>query len=182
MSMTAIAVRKSRKRTPLDLVRTFSEVREELLGTLLMVLGSHDDAQDVAQEAFLKCWRARRKLPRIRNMKAWIFRVALNAAKDLQRNAWRRKIRPLEQAVPPEPLPCVSPAELLLHREELEQLRIALTDLRPEERDVFLLRQNAELTYEQIADLRERPIGTVKTQMRAALQKLRKVLHEPVAV
>jgi RNA polymerase sigma-70 factor (ECF subfamily) len=39
-----------------------------------------------------------------------------------------------------------------------------------------LLRQNGGLTYEQIAEIRSAPIGTVKTQMRAALQKLRKVL------
>jgi RNA polymerase sigma-70 factor (ECF subfamily) len=55
-------------------------------------------------------------------------------------------------------------------------LRDALVHLRPEEKEVFLLRQNGDLTYEQIAELSDRPIGTVKTQMRSALQKLRKVL------
>ena len=48
--------------------------------------------------------------------------------------------------------------------------------LRPEEKEIFLLRQNGDLTYEQIAELYNRPLGTVKTQMRSALQKLRKVL------
>jgi RNA polymerase sigma-70 factor (ECF subfamily) len=48
--------------------------------------------------------------------------------------------------------------------------------LRPEEKEVFLLRQNGELTYEQIAELHNRPVGTVKTQMRSALQKLRKIM------
>lgn len=62
-------------------------------------------------------------------------------------------------------------------REALDRLREAITLLRPEEREVFLLRQNGELTYEQIADIRSAPVGTVKTQMRAALQKLRKVLN-----
>jgi RNA polymerase sigma-70 factor, ECF subfamily len=67
-------------------------------------------------------------------------------------------------------------------REALDQLREAIALLRPEEREVFLLRQNGELTYEQIAELRSAPVGTVKTQMRAALQKLRKVLNpEPAA-
>ena len=41
----------------------------------------------------------------------------------------------------------------------------------------FLLRQNGELTYEQIAEARGAPVGTVKTQMRTALQKLRKILN-----
>ena len=50
--------------------------------------------------------------------------------------------------------------------------------LRPEEQAVFLLRQNADLTYEEIAELRRSPVGTVKTQMRAALHKLKQVLKE----
>jgi RNA polymerase sigma-70 factor (ECF subfamily) len=58
----------------------------------------------------------------------------------------------------------------------LQQLRQALLLLRPEEKEVFLLRQNGDLTYEQIAALYDRPVGTVKTQMRSALQKLRKIL------
>jgi RNA polymerase sigma-70 factor (ECF subfamily) len=69
-----------------------------------------------------------------------------------------------------------SPTVELEERESLQQLRDALCHLRPEEKEVFLLRQNGELTYEQIAEQFNRPVGTVKTQMRSALQKLRKVL------
>jgi RNA polymerase sigma-70 factor, ECF subfamily len=180
---TAAPVAPRSRTTPTErFVRAFAEVRDELIGTLMATLGSQEDAQDVAQEAFLKCWRARRKLRRIRNVKAWIFRVALNAARDLQRNAWRRKSRPLDESLPPPSHPEVSPADALAHRESLDRLRNALLDLRPEEREVFLLRQNGELTYEQIAVLRRRPVGTIKTQMRTALIKLRKVLQERAPV
>ena len=61
--------------------------------------------------------------------------------------------------------------------DEAAQRFQAILDLRQEEKEVFLLRQNGNLTYEQIAEIRSSPVGTVKTQMRAALQKLRKVLH-----
>ena len=70
----------------------------------------------------------------------------------------------------------VPPEQALEHNEALERLRRALLGLRPDEKEVFLLRQNGDLTYEQIAELHNRPVGTVKTQMRSALQKLRKVL------
>lgn len=70
----------------------------------------------------------------------------------------------------------LSPLSELEHQETMNRLRQALTQLRPEEQDVFLLRQNGELTYEQIAEMYDRPVGTVKTQMRSALAKLRKVL------
>src|SRR5579872_4435742 len=78
-----------------EFVRAFNEVRAELVSTLYFLLGNHEDAQDAAQDAFLKCWRTRASLTDVRNMRAWIFRVGLNAAKDLQRSAWRRRARPL---------------------------------------------------------------------------------------
>src|SRR3954471_12356959 len=77
------------------LLRTFSEARDELVSTLWFILGNQEDAQDVAQEAFLRCWRTQEGLPEVQNLRAWIFRVGLNAAKDLQRSAWRRRVKPL---------------------------------------------------------------------------------------
>ena len=164
--------------TPVDelLVRTFNALRDELVSTLWFVLGSQEDAQDVAQEAFLRCWRTRQNLPDIHNLRAWIFRVGLNAAKDLQRSAWRRKVKPFLGSDPMPMVDTTAPGQALEDQEALGRLREALLDLRPEEKEVFLLRQNGELTYEQIAEMRNRPVGTVKTQMRSALQKLRKVL------
>jgi len=158
------------------LLRTFSELRDELISTLCFVLGNQEDAQDVAQEAFLRCWRTQDGLPEVQNLRAWIFRVGLNAAKDLQRSAWRRRVKPLVGAETMPMVETVPPSQAIEDQESLQQLREALMDLRPEEKEVFLLRQNGELTYEQIAELSKRPVGTIKTQMRSALQKLRKVL------
>jgi RNA polymerase sigma-70 factor (ECF subfamily) len=178
MGRLATTLPKQRTSAADKLVRAFNEVRAELVSTLFFMLGNYDDAQDAAQDAFLKCWRRRRGVKKIRNLRAWIFRVGLNAAKDLQRNAWRRRIRPLNQALPLDNRPGTSPAEVLVGRETLDRLRTALTDLRPEEKEVFLLRQNCDLTYDEIAALQSRPVGTVKTQMRSALHKLRRVLCE----
>jgi RNA polymerase sigma-70 factor (ECF subfamily) len=158
------------------LLRTFSDLRDELVSTLCFVLGNQEDAQDVAQEAFLRCWRTQESLPEVQNLRAWIFRVGLNAAKDLQRSAWRRRVKPLVGAETMITVETAPPTQAIEDQEALQQLRDALMHLRPEEKEVFLLRQNGELTYEQIADLHKRPVGTIKTQMRSALQKLRKVL------
>jgi RNA polymerase sigma-70 factor (ECF subfamily) len=158
------------------LLRTFNEVRDELVSTLWYVLGDKDDAQDIAQEVFLRCWRTQDGLPEVQNLRAWIFRVGLNAAKDLQRSAWKRRVKamPGSDIMPTSESP--PPTQGLEDRESLALLREALMHLRPEEKEVFLLRQNGELTYEQIAEMSSRPVGTVKTQMRSALSKLRKVL------
>jgi RNA polymerase sigma-70 factor, ECF subfamily len=161
------------------LVCAFNDLRAELVSTLFFYLGNHEDAQDVAQDAFLKCWRAREGLGTVLNLRAWIFRIGLNAARDLQRNAWRRRARSLSGANHMAG-PDASPADQLTSREERERLRQAIMGLRTEEKEVYLLRQNGGLTYEEIAVVREAPVGTVKTQMRAALAKLRQVLKEKV--
>jgi RNA polymerase sigma-70 factor (ECF subfamily) len=62
--------------------------------------------------------------------------------------------------------------------ERLTRLRAAMKELRPEEQEVFLLRQNGELTYEEIAQMLDVPTGTVKTRMRLALTRLRGALAE----
>ena len=160
---------------PLDrLLRVFNELRDELVSTLWFILGNRDDALDAAQEAFLKCWKSPARLENVRDLRAWIFRVGFNAAKDLKRSAWRRRARPLSG----DEIMILSsddlPLDLMAEKETLERLRRAILELRPDEKEVFLLRQNGELTYDQIAEIRGSPVGTVKTQMRAALQKLRR--------
>jgi RNA polymerase sigma-70 factor (ECF subfamily) len=159
-----------------QLVRAFNDYRDELVSTLWFVLGNRDDAQDAAQEAFLKCWRAQASLSEVRDLKAWIFRVGLNTAKDLQRSAWHRRARHLSGDEAMLTGKEVTPDETLANAEQLQRLRRAILDLRQEEKEVFLLRQNGDLTYEQIAEMRHSPVGTVKTQMRSALQKLRRQL------
>src|SRR5438105_15117659 len=77
------------------LVRTFTELRDDLVSTLWFMLGNADDAQEMAQEVFLRCWRAQASLPGIRDLLAWIFQVGWNAARDIQRNAGRHKVEPL---------------------------------------------------------------------------------------
>jgi RNA polymerase sigma-70 factor (ECF subfamily) len=164
------------------LVILFNQLRDELVSTLMYVLGNADDAQDAAQEAFLKCWRARHTMGEVQNMRAWVFRVGLNAAKDFRRSAWHRRSRPLPEDDLMLPAHEDVAGQSLEDRETVDRLRTALADLRQDEKEVFLLRQNGELTYEQIAEMRNAPVGTVKTQMRAALQKLRKVLNPEPSV
>ena len=159
------------------LVRTFNDLRDELISALVFVLGNPEDARDAAQDAFIKCWNAREQLGAVRNLRAWIFRVCFNTAKDLRRSAWHRKSRPLRAEQYTMPARDLAPGQDVERKEAFERIRQAVLGLREEEKDVFLLRQNGELTYEQIAELRGCPVSTVKTQMRTALEKIRKVLN-----
>jgi RNA polymerase sigma-70 factor, ECF subfamily len=160
------------------IVCAFNELRPELIRALYCSLGNFEDAQDAAQETFLKCWRSRASIERVRNLRAWIFRVGWNSAKDMQRNAFRRRSRPLTAAGVPDQAAGSSPEGTAEQRELEERLRQALVNLRRDEQEVFLLRQNGRLTYDQIAALRRIPVGTIKSQMHAAITKLRRVLRE----
>lgn len=174
-----VARRERRRRLCEDmLLDAFSAARPELTQALTRLLGSAEDAQDAVQEAFLQCWRNRDLVWGVRNLRAWVFRVGLNAGRDLQRNVWRRRAKPLYDHAEHDESLSPSPCDLTVRNEDLNRLRLAVAELRPEEREVFLLRQNSDLTYEEIAARRRLPVGTVKTQMRAALHKLRAVLQE----
>lgn len=155
------------------LEQAFQEFQPELLGVLVCMLGNPDDAQDALQESFVKCWQHRNSLNHINNLKAWIFRVTLNTGRDMRSAAWRRKRQALpeevDQMVDRHPTPLEQAAAV----DEWERIRSAVRQLRPEEQDVFLLRQNAGLTYEEIAETLHIPVGTVKTRMRMALAHIR---------
>src|SRR5262245_51571426 len=159
------------------LVRAFNELKDELISTLAFVLGNREDAKDSAQDAFIKCWNAREQLPQVINLRAWIFRVCFNTAKDLQRSAWHRRAKPLKAEQYTMMAKDASPGTTLERKESIDRLRAGILGLREEEKEVCLLRQNGDLTYEQIAEMRGCPVSTVKTQMRTALEKLRKVLN-----
>src|SRR5262245_41279724 len=151
----------------------FARYQDELLGTLFYLVGNLEDARDALQEAFVKCWRHRDDLSAIENLKAWIFRVAMNTGRDLRSAAWRRRRQPLSGDVSMLATHEAGPTAILEQQENLSRLRQAILQLRAEEQEVFLLRQNGELTYDNIADLLGIPVSTVKTRMRLALEKLR---------
>ncbi len=162
---------------PESLEAAFMRFQAELLGTLYYLVGNQEDARDALQETFIKCWRHRDAVPGVENLKAWIFKIALNTGRDIRSTAWRRR----RQALPSDDSLTAgngAPASAAIEREEqLNHLRIAILNLRPEEQEVFLLRQNGEMTYEQIAHTVGIPPGTVKTRMRLAIGKLRVALE-----
>jgi RNA polymerase sigma-70 factor (ECF subfamily) len=163
------------------LEQAFARWQPELLGTLCYLVGNTEDARDALQETFVKCWRHRHEVTEIENLKAWIFRVVLNTGRDVRGTAWRRRRQQLPEDDGMVESHNPNPADEVEMADEMERIRLAVRQLREEEQEVFLLRQNAELTYDEIAEAMGIPAGTVKTRMRLALIKLRQVLAEPTA-
>ena len=158
----------------------FVRLSDRLVGTAWGVLGHREDAREAVQDAFVKCWRRRHELTTLATLDAFVFTVTLNAAKDLRR---RRAVRrsdalPAEDTMPADERH-ESPPAVAERSELVARVRAALPGLPDAEREVFLLRQNGDLTYTAIAGVLGAPVGTVKTRMRAALRRLREALAEP---
>lgn len=179
--MTEAAGKPQPAASPSDhgtLEEAFACYQSELLGLLYHMLGNKEDAQDAYQETFVKCWRNRDQVEAVQNLKAWIFRIALNTGRDMRQTAYRRHRRALPEDESEVACQRNSAEAEVEYDEQLKLVRAAVSQLRTEEKEVFLLRQNAEMTYEEIAASLGIPSGTVKTRMRLALIKLRATLAE----
>lgn len=162
----------------------FREHGEGLAGAVRGVLGSAD-TQEILQEAFLKALSALRGGFTPRHPVAWIFVITMNLARDQRRKEQRRNrgaagnqtVQALEDTNPmelqsKEPPPSAG----LEHQEALAAARDAIHGLSAKEREVFLLRTSAGLSFKEAAEALRIPIGTAKTRMRTALASLRRTL------
>jgi RNA polymerase sigma-70 factor (ECF subfamily) len=132
------------------------------------------EADDLTQDAFL---RAFHKLPSYRGdapFRSWLLRVAHNTAL----NALARK-RPEPMAEPPEPDGGgpLTPAEALEARERRERLERKLVGLSPAHRTVLVLREIEGLSYEEIAEITDAPLGSVKARLSRARGELADMLR-----
>lgn len=144
---------------------------------LRMCGGRAEDAQEVAQEAFLAEWRG---LPRFRGQcrfSSWLYKLTANAAVDhLRREKRRPAAVPLENAG--EPADPHTPQEELERRELHRAVQQALDRLTPEHREVLLLRQMQGLSYQEIGAALSLEEGTVKSRISRAKRQLRTILAE----
>jgi RNA polymerase sigma-70 factor (ECF subfamily) len=152
--------------------------------TLYQVIGDEQEAQDLAQEVFLKVYRA---LPGYRGDAAfttWLHRLTLNLAFDWLRARKRRPLQvPLEPPPDPDerpalelPSPDEGPEDAALRRERYRQLHAAIQGLPPDYREVILLYHFYHLSYQQIADRLGVPVRTVETRLYRARILLKKTL------
>ncbi len=151
----------------------FQQHQSELLGTVYYIVGNLQDAQDALQEAFLRCWKNLDQVPDVKNLKAWVFRITLNVGRDIRKTAWNRKRKEMPDVPGPAFAEHQTPDQLASENEQMLLLEQQIAELDEPDREVFLLRQNGDFTYRQIAELLDTPEGTVKTRMRRAIEKLR---------
>ncbi len=147
----------------------------------LRMVSNPTDAEDLAQEAFVKAWRGLQSYKFESAFSTWLYRLTGNVCIDFLRQQKRRSVISLtasEEDAPeldipdPEPLP----EEQVLHREKQQAVADAMAKLQDSERLILTLRVVEELSYEQIAEAMDIKIGTVKSRIARARERLRKIL------
>jgi RNA polymerase sigma-70 factor, ECF subfamily len=148
----------------------FGELRKPLLRYLRCLGLSADEAQDVAQDAFLSLHRHLSDGGSHENIRAWLFRVAHNQARNRQASYHRRFGTPLDETADPT-LDESTPERLLLEKEKLERLASAIRSLTDSERECLLLRASG-LRYREIGDVLGIATSTVADTVERAVKKL----------
>jgi len=165
---------------------SFEQIVQEhqaLVFRTLMRLTGARDVEDLAQEVFLRLYRA---LPSFRGealLSTYLYRIVANVAQDEWKRR-RRDDRPLvsfseEESQWEERLPHPSPdaEQQLAEREFRHALELELQQLSPMERTILVLYHQEELSYEQIAVSLKLPIGTVRTHLHRGRKKLRDAME-----
>ena len=144
---------------------------------------NHADALDISQEAFLKAYRA---LPNFRGDSAfytWLYRIAVNTAKNFLATQARRsgelsqEISEIEQIEANDALRDKATPERLLLRDEIQATVISAIESLPEDlRTAIMLREVDGMSYEEIAGVMECPIGTVRSRIFRAREAVDKQL------
>ena len=147
------------------------------------VLGREEDARDVAQETFLRAFRALKGFKGQSKFSSWLYRIALNLCRDWIRRERRAPVSQVPEGMDISELAGAAvPSELIEDRVSRQQLgRVVgrvMAGLPEEQRTAIILKEYHGLTFQEIAELLDCPLSTVKTRLYQGLTVLRRQLRE----
>jgi RNA polymerase sigma-70 factor, ECF subfamily len=143
-----------------------------------------DIADTLTQECFLRAYLKRASFRGECRIETWLLRIAVNLVRDHGKNRrtsfWKRLVGledEEEKGAEPRQFPAPGPSaeRMLLAREELEAVWSALSSLSPQQRAIFFLRYEEEMSLAQIAGVLDLKVGSVKSQLARATGKLREM-------
>jgi RNA polymerase sigma-70 factor, ECF subfamily len=147
------------------------------------VIGREDEARDVAQEAFMRAFRGLGGFKGQAKFSSWLYRITLNLCRDWIR---RQRRTPVSQA--PEGIdiielagegePSESIEDLVARRQLGRAVARIMAQLPEDQRTAIILKEYHGLTFQEIADMLECPLSTVKTRLYQGLTVLRRHLQE----
>jgi len=146
-------------------------------------LGREEDARDVVQEAFLRAFRGLKGFKGEAKFSSWLYRITLNLCRDWIRRERRAPIVQVPEGTDPVDLadervaPTESVEELVARREMTSAVARAMAELPEEQRTAIMLKEYHGLTFQEIAEMLDCPLSTVKTRLYQGLSVLRRRLE-----
>lgn len=145
-----------------------------------LLLGDADDAEDIAQETFLRAWKHLKRFDATRPLRPWLLSIAANLSSNRRRSVGRyvsalmRAFREQPKESPPE--------TVTAQNTEANELWRAVQQLDLPDQQIIYLRYFLDLQVSETADALQIAEGTVKSRLNRALEKLRKIIHQDFPV
>jgi RNA polymerase sigma-70 factor (ECF subfamily) len=164
-----------------------SRFQQPVYNLALRLLNDTSDAADVVQEVFLKIFRNVGHFRGQSSLKTWIYRITVNEAHNQRRWFFRHRQREIgleeeleESRGMAQVLPdgSQSPFDYVFDRERQHMIEGALSRINPTFREVVVLRDIADLSYDEIADVLQLSLGTVKSRILRGREALRQELAD----
>ena len=158
--------------------------QRRLTAFLSQLVGDLELARELSQEAFVRAWSALSRFNPKYRFSTWLFRIAHNLGIDQLRRRRLKTVSLYRTDAEGDEVEVVAPdteKDPLGHLENhalASELRQVIDELRPEYRELVLLRHFAGLSYQEIADFKEMPLGTVKNKLFRAHSVLRNALAD----
>ncbi len=148
--------------------------QRQLYAMLFRMVGNQEDAADLMQRAFVKAFTGLGSFERRSSFKTWLYRIAINLAKNTYRDRARAEYVSIDDVVlsrNPRTL------DALIVQENRSLVRKALAGLPEKQRTTLILRIQGEKKFEEIADLMQCSVGTAKANYHHAVQKLKALME-----
>jgi RNA polymerase sigma-70 factor (ECF subfamily) len=162
----------------LSAFETLVERHRDVVYRVATRIVGEDDADDVAQDAFLRAFHRLSLFRGESPFRSWLLRITQNAALNA---LTRRRATPVENRdddrAEPEETRERTPVEQLEISERRQRLALKLREIQPPHRAVLVLRDVEGLSYEEIAEVMETPVGTVKGRLHRARRELIEILR-----
>lgn len=147
----------------------------------LRLSGSHEDARDLAQDAFVRCYQSMEKFRGDCSFRTWLYRIVINLSLNhLKSPRISRRVELPEGGMDavPDSEDVIDPTAALLRRQRSALLKEAINRLPAKQKQTLLLKVYGELKYEEISEIMGCPVGTAKANFFHAVQRLRELIGD----
>jgi RNA polymerase sigma-70 factor (ECF subfamily) len=148
--------------------------QKAIFNLVYRLLGNYDEAAEVSQDVFLSAFKSIHQFRGEANFSTWLYRIGLNHASTRRKslNSAQRRQLPLDgtEVIPNS---TVDPAKNFEDKEIQQRVQQALNSLDAEDARIILLRDLQDIPYDEVAEILDLPVGTVKSRLHRARQALK---------